>query len=216
MKKILSTATAISVAVAVSTLAVVACSRHDQQPDAETLGAATTRYLSERGDLCLGKNRWPIDVTQHDIDAGSRDARQMPVLERLGLASSGVAEVEVDDEGTVHHMKVRRFDLTEAGRRFYIVHGTAREGGKTVPSRDFCVAHLSLDKVVGWKLQGDDTHRQVLVSYTYQVQAAPWTRDAQVQQVFPVVAGVVHGAGKAQLQETFQWRAPEWVAVEQL
>jgi hypothetical protein len=209
MKMILCTA------VAASTLALVACSR-DTQPNAEILGAATAHYLSERGDLCLGKTRWPIDVTQHDVDAGSRDARQMPVLERLGLVSSGVAEVDMDDEGTVHHMKVRRFDLTEAGRKFYIVHGTASEGGRVVPSHDFCAAHLSLDKVVGWKQQGEGVNRQVLVSYTYRVEAAPWASDAQIEQVFPVVAGVVHGAGKAQLQEAFQWRAPEWVAVDRI
>ncbi|WP_229722436.1 hypothetical protein [Xylophilus rhododendri] len=207
--------TTLSAAALAAALALSACS-HTSEPNAEVLGAATQKYLADRGDLCLGKSRWPIDVTQHDIDVGSRDARQMPALERLGLVASGVAEVDVDDEGTLHHMKVRRFDLTDAGRKFYIVHGTMNQGGKPVPAHDFCAAHLTLDKVVGWKLNGQGAQRQAVVSYTYQVEAAPWTQDSEIQQVFPVVAGVVHGAGKAQLQETFQWRDPQWVAVDQL
>lgn len=212
-KPLLKTAAALASIAALGALG--ACS-HPGEPNAEVLGAATTRYLAERGDLCLAKTRWPIDVTQHEVDVGARNARQLPVLERLGLVSSGVAEVDVDDEGTLHHMKVRRFALTDAGRKFYIAHGTTTEGGKTVPASDFCAAHLSLDKLVSWQVQGTDAQRRAIVNYTYKVDPAPWTQDPEIQSVFPVVAGVVHGAGKAQLQETFQWRAPNWVAVDLL
>ena len=45
---------------------------------------AMNTYLEKRGDLCLAKSSWPIDVTQHEIDIGARNAVQMPVLERLG------------------------------------------------------------------------------------------------------------------------------------
>jgi len=190
--------------------AVLAIAGCHPAPDQATFTAAVNTYLAKRGDLCLGKSAWPIDVTQHEIDAGGRNALQMPVLERLGLARSSVADVVVDDEGTQHAMKVRRFELTDAGRR-YLVQRDAK-------TRDFCAAHLTLDRVVGWTLdrgeRGPDTHARV--TYTYQVEAAPWTRDGEVQKVFPVVAGVVRGAGTAQLEENFVRTDEGWVAVDLL
>jgi len=184
------------------------CTRNDG-PNAEVLGAALHTYLEKRGDLCLAKSAWPIDLTQREIDSGARNALQLPVLERLGLTSSTVAEVDVNDEGTLHHMKVRRYALTEAGRKFYIArdNGGARSG-------DFCAAHLSLDRIVGWELRGSGAQRQAVVTYTYQVAAAPWTKDAEVQKVFPVVAGVIRGAGTAQLQETFAQGDAGWIAID--
>jgi hypothetical protein len=190
--------------------AVLAIAGCHPAPDQATFTAAMNTYLAQRGDLCLGKSAWPIDVTQHEIDVGGRNARQMPPLERLGLVSSSVAEVVVDDEGTKHAMKVRRFELTEAGKR-YLVQRDAK-------TRDFCAAHLALDRVVGWKLdrgeRGPDTH--ALVTYTYRIDAAPWTGDSEIQQVFPVVAGMVRGAGTTQLEENFVRTERGWVAVDLL
>lgn len=198
---------------ALCVLALGACTSADAPSDA-VFGTAVRSYLAQHGDLCLGKNRWPIDVTQHEIDVGGRNARQMPVLERLGLVNSAVAEVDVDDEGTLHHMKVRRFDLSDAGRKYYL----ARDGGKGVPAGqgDFCAAHLGLDRVVGWKIDppGEGRAQRAVVSYTYTVDPAPWTADADVQRVFPVVAGVVRGAGTAQLQESFLRTKDGWVPAD--
>ena len=77
---------------------------------------------------------------------------------------------------------------------------------------DFCAAKLSLDKVVSWDLQ----QRHAVVTYTYKVDAAPWTRDSELQKVFPMVAGVVRGAGTATLQETFTLTDKGWIAVDLL
>jgi hypothetical protein len=211
--KILSMKNKLSMAlVAVALIGLVGlegCTKNDS-PDAEALGTALHAYLAKRGDLCLAKNSWPIDLTQREIDSGARNALQLPVLERLGLARSDVAEVDVDDEGTLHHMKVRRYALTDAGRKFYITRGTA--GGAR--SGDFCAARLSLDRIVGWELHGSGAQRQAVVTYTYRVDAAPWTNDAEVQKVFPVVAGVIRGAGTAQLQETFAHGDAGWIAID--
>jgi len=198
--------------VALTGLAGIEGCTHDDGPNAQALGAALHSYLATRGDLCLAKNTWPIDLTQHEIDSGARNALQLPVLERLGLASSTVAEVDVDDEGTLHHMKVRRYALTDAGRKFYVSRSNA-DGARR---GDFCAAHLSLDRIVGWELHGSGAGRQVVVTYTYRVDAAPWTKDGEVQKVFPVVAGVIRGAGTAQLQETFVRRDAGWIAVDLL
>jgi hypothetical protein len=196
------------VAVALAGLGGLAgCTRNDS-PDTAALDAALHTYLAKRGDLCLAKNTWPIDLTQHEIDSGARNALQLPVLERLGLARSEVAEVDVNDEGTLHHMKVRRYALTDAGRKFYITRGDGARGG------DFCAARLSLDRIVGWELHGSGAQRRAVVTYTYRVDAAPWTKDAEVQKVFPMVAGVIRGAGTAQLQETFARGDAGWIAVD--
>jgi hypothetical protein len=211
MNKTFSAALMVVSLAAISALSACA---HKDEPDADALNAGMKTYLAERGDLCLAKTDWPIDVTQHEVDVGARNARQMPALERLGLVTSGVAEIDVDDEGTLHHMKVRRFMLTDAGRKFYIPRGTKTVGGKAVPVSDFCAAHLRLDKIVGWKMQGAGAERQALVRYTYQVDPAPWTADAEIQAVFPVVAGVVRNAGKAELQEAFRQLDSKWVAID--
>lgn len=188
------------------------------EPDSAVFSIAMQTYLAERGQLCLAKNHWPIDVTQHEVDIGARNALQMPVLERLGLVASSPAEVDADadaDQRTPHLIEVRRYALTDAGRRFYITRASSRRAG-TAPQADFCAAQLSLDRVVGWDLHkaANGTAARAVVTYTYQVEAAPWTSDAEAQKVFPMVAGVVRGAGKAQLQETFVLTAAGWVAAD--
>jgi hypothetical protein len=192
---------------------IAACSRSNE-PNASELAAAMNTYLAERGQLCLGKAAWPIDLTQHEIDVGARNALQMPVLERLGLVTSSVADITVDDEGTLHPMQVRRYVLTDAGRTYYLPRSTAHASNATAPTRDFCAAHLSLDRIVGWDLHRDGSAPVAVVRYTYRVEAAPWTHDAEIQKVFPMVAGVVMGEGKAELQESFTLTSAGWVAVD--
>ena len=205
-------------------LALGGCSR-PADASAKNFGAALTAYLAKRGDLCLAKNHWPIDVTEREIEAGARNAVQLPVLARLGLVESTVAEVDrKDDDDQLHHMKVRRYLLTEAGRKYYILRNAARPDGTQAPQGDLCAAKLSLDKVVRWEEGATAVAtgsvprapKQMVVTYTYKVEPAPWTRDAEAQKVFPVVAGVVRGAGSAQLQETLSLTPSGWVAVDLL
>ena len=202
-------------ALAVAALAT-GCAR-STEPTADQFAAGLKDYLAQRGDLCLAKTDWPIDLTQHEIDSGARNALQLPVLERLQLVSSTVAEVDVkDDNEVLHHMKVRRYALTDSGKQFFITREQPRAGGGKERRGDFCAAKLSLDKVVRWDLTGTGQDRVAVVSYTYQVQAAPWTGDAELRKVFPVVANVIQGAGSAQLQESFRQTPTGWVAVDLL
>lgn len=205
-----------SIAASLLAVSLTGCTR-STEPSADQLAAGMKDYLAKRGDLCLAKTDWPIDLTQHEIDSGARNALQLPVLERLGLASSTVAEVEVKDDNEVsHHMKVRRYALTDDGKHFFIMREQARPDGGKAMRGDFCAAKLSLDKVVRWDLSGTGKDRVAVVSYTYQVQAAPWTGDAELRKVFPVVAQVIQGAGSAQLQESFRQTEAGWVAVDLL
>jgi hypothetical protein len=193
--------------------AAAACTR-SSDPSAAELTSAMNTYLAERGQLCLGKTNWPIDVTQHEVDTGARNALQMPVLERLGLASSSVADITVDDEGTAHEMKVRRYQLTDAGRTYYVKRSQRRASDAQAVG-DFCAARLTLARVVGWDMHpGDGKAPTATVRYTYHVDAAPWTNDPEAQKVFPMVAGVVSGADRAELQESFTHTPTGWVAVD--
>lgn len=167
---------------------------------------AVTAYLATQGDLCLAKTDWPIDVSQREVDTGARNALQMPVLERLGLVRSAPATAQGKDEDTITTVAVRRYTLTDAGRAYYRPHGRA---GRS----DFCAAHLSLDQVVAWDTpRTGASDRQALVTYTYRVDPAPWTRDPEVAKVFPMVARIVHGAGREQLTQGFTLTASGWVA----
>jgi hypothetical protein len=196
-------------------VALIACTR-SPEASREAFSQAMNTYLARRGDLCLAKSAWPIDVTQHEVDVGARNALQMPVLERLGLVSSSVATIDIDDEGTSHRIDVRRYALTDAGRRYVVTRSPVGAASAGPARSDFCAARLSLDKVVDWKLGSDANGglQTATVTYTYRVEAAPWTSDPGIRQVFPVVAGVIRGAGSAQLQETFAATDEGWVAVD--
>lgn len=175
---------------------------------------AMTRYLDQRGDLCLAKFDWPIDVSAQDFKAGTRDAVQMPVLEKLGLVSSSEAAAEKNQEDApAITVPVRRYQLTENGKKYYL----SRRISAQKQVSDFCAAHLKLDQVVSWDLgQQGQSAKEATVTYTYQVEAAPWTNDADARRVFPAVARVIDGAGKAQLREGFTLTPEGWRAKDSL
>src|ERR1700692_3052234 len=102
-----------------SLIALAGCSS-SKEPNAQDLTVGMNHYLESQGNLCLAKNTWPIDVTQREMDAGGRNALQMPVLEKLGLVSSSVATIEVKDEDRSANIKVKRYELTETGKKYYL------------------------------------------------------------------------------------------------
>jgi len=184
----------------------------------DNLSAGIHTYLAKRGDLCLAKNVWPIDVTQKEIDAGGRNAIQMPALERLGLVKASVATVTASEDGRSAEILVRRYELSDEGKKLYLkkeMRSLKSDGEFKIQQVDFCVAKLSLDQVVGWEAQKSSAGNQtVLVNYTYKIDAAPWTQVAEIQRVFPMVARMIQGAGKVQLQETLKLTPQGWVALD--
>ncbi len=181
------------------------------QPGNKALHAALTRYLAQWGDLCVGKFEWPIDVAPGDAEAGSRDAVQLPVMERLGLvASERGMVVRKDADGVEHEVPVQRYSLTETGRKAYVARAraTVTPAGATITRPgDFCVARLKLDKVTGWDAA------QSTASYTYKVTAAQWMSDPAMRQVFPMVAYVLQGEGKLQMKQRLRRENNSWVPV---
>jgi hypothetical protein len=188
------------------------------EPNMQNFTRSINQYLGERGRLCLAKYDWPIAVTAAEQASRSRDAVQMPVLEKLGLAKgTDVSSEGTGEDGAKVVLQTRQYELTDEGRKFYIhspvVVATA---GRTVTHpADFCVATLTLDKVVGWETpQTHDGVTRTSVLYTYKIDPAAWTRDADFRRVFPMVARVVEGAGVMQLREGVQLTKDGWTAEE--
>ena len=175
----------------------------------ENFTRGTVAYLAARGELCLGKE-FPLDVTEREFASGARNAVQMPALEHLGLVTSAHTMGQVTSEDGPVAVPVTRFSLTDTGRQYYRVRAGAAEGEKQ--HGDLCVAKLSLNEVVSFEMAEDK--RSAVVSYTYHVEAAPWTRVPEVKAVFPAVDRVVAGAETALLKEGFTLTKAGWVANE--
>jgi hypothetical protein len=182
---------------------------------------AVKQYLNEHGDLCVGKYTWPRFVTEEDRRAGSNDALQMPVLERLGLVESADVPVPLTQatvtEATAGSAPAKRYSLTAKGREFYLQKKLTILGAHDRPverAADFCVARLSLDKVVRWSSPEEaHGHVETVVSYTYKVKPADWMVDPEARKVFPVVDRIIHGEGNALMTATLQVQNGKWVPV---
>jgi hypothetical protein len=184
--------------------------------DAATFTRAVAGYLERRGDLCLSRPVWPIDVPEGAAEGP--DAVQLPELERLGVVTSTL--VDERQGGVATPFRVRRYRLTAEGRKHYLDRDTrqpaALEDGRASAHADFCVVAVELGKVTRWDVQRGGASRTALVSYTYGVDAPAWTRDARFQRVFPAVARLIVGAGSAELVEGFTLTPAGWTPNELL
>jgi hypothetical protein len=174
-------------------------------PSQKELTGAVQTFLADHGDLCLAKYSWPRDVTPADEQAGSNDAKQLPVLERLGVVRS----VEI--------ATTRRYSLTAKGRQYYLRKKHVVLGPHDQPTEhdaDFCVAHLTLDKVVKWSPPEPlHDHLETVVRYTYHIKSADWMQDPAARAVFPVVDRIIRGQGSLLMSATVQLQGDKWVPV---
>jgi len=170
-----------------------------------------SKYLAQRGDVCVGKFDWPIDVAPGDAEAGSRDAVQLPVLQQLGLVEAVEGMVtRINAEGVSQEVPVQRYSLTEAGKKFYLKRETTTvspTGEKIERQGDFCVGKLSLVRLVAWDAVTETA------SYTYKFAAASWMREATAQQAFPMIAYIMKGEGQLQMKQRLRLDHGRWVGV---
>jgi DNA-binding PadR family transcriptional regulator len=178
-------------------------------PSEKDLAPAVEAFLADHGDLCLAWYTWPRELTAEQQHSGLNEAVQLPVLERLGLVKS--TEVSGGSGPT------RRYSLTAKGRRYYLQKKRITLGLHGEPQAhdaDFCVAQLSLDKVIKWTppepLHG---HVETLVKYTYRIKPADWMSDDEARKVFPMVDRIIRGAGKLEMTATVQQQNGRWVPV---
>jgi len=188
------------------------------QPDGrvasrEAFEAGLRTFLADGHDqVCLGLYDWPIDLTEAEAGAHSRHAVQLPVFEKLGLARSEVVAVPASHDNP--DGAIKRYSLTDEGRKYYHAHAyQSRDGG--THRNDFCVARISVKRVEDWRLdQRDARHPSAMVSYSYHVEPAPWLQDPDAQRVLPMVAKVIGGAdGALQMHQGFTLGDHGWVAV---
>ncbi len=229
MMKAMKTSVWITVAAACVVGGVAEASTAPSRP---LMTQAVKQYLNEHGDLCVGKPTWPRFVTEDDRQAGSNDALQMPVLERLGLVESAEVPSIPGAQGAGAEAAaasapaaatgaaagpIKRYSLTAKGRQFYLQKKMTTLGAHDKPierDADFCVAHLSLDKVVKWSPPEDaHGHVETLVAYTYNIKFADWMNDPEARKVFPVVDRIVRGEGKVLMTATVQAQDGKWVPV---
>jgi len=183
-------------------------------PEQKALHRELVKYLAKQGQLCLGKFDWPIDVSQQDIQENTRDAVQLPVLEKLGLVTSTVTDAQrigIDDN-LVHTIAVKRYELTSAGRKSYLDKDNTRGSGaaQVKHRKDLCAAKLTLDKIVRW--EPTDVGLGT-VFYTYHVTAVPWALSADALEVFPMIDKIVKGQGTLQLSQRMQLGKEGWTPV---
>lgn len=203
-------------------LAALLAACQDQQalqPTRANFTAAVADYLAQRGHLCVAKYDWPITVTDADRKAHSLDARQMPVMEMLGLVASHDASVSrTSAEGVPATTPAREYALTAAGRKYYlhvpVVVVTPTQ--HVTHAADFCVARLSLDRVFGWETPrtiGGRTVSSVLFSYRI-TDPAPWMATQDARSAFPLAMRAIDNAGTLQLRLGVHLAAQGWVADE--
>jgi hypothetical protein len=208
-------------------------------PGQKELTEAVTAFLGDHGDLCMAKYTWPRDVTPGDESTDRNDAVQLPVLERLGVVRS--VEIPVPSRAMAvsdtHPAapassqpgassqtsqlppaeSTRRYSLTEKGQQYYLKKKHTIIGPHDLPTEhdaDFCVAHLTLDKVVKWSPPEPVHNRlQTVVRYTYHVKAADWMSDPDAQKVFPIVDRIIRGDGSRMMSATVALEDGKWVPV---
>ena len=198
-------------------------------PTPRQLAQAVKAFLADHGDLCMAKYTWPRDVTPGDEKNDPNDAVQLPVLERLGVVQS--AEIRVPKETVASAVQTsasvpplptsvevtKRYSLTEKGRKYYLQKKhtiIGRHDYVVEHDADFCVAHLTLDKVVKWSPpEPAHNHLETVVRYTYHVKAADWMSDPEAQKVFPIADRIIRGDGSMMMSATVALQDGKWVPV---
>ncbi len=208
--------TKLLIALGLLCLSNIAFAKNANEPDQKSMRTALEKYLALQGNFCLGKFDWPIDVSETEFAIKTKDALQMPVLEKLGLVAADNAEAMRKVGDTELSVPVKRYTLTEAGKAFYLPKQTVTTaaGKKILHMQDFCAGKLSLNKIVRWdKLQSQGDTQVTTATYTFKIAAAKWTHDPEIQKVFPMLALVVNGEGTMQLKQQFRLDGKSWVPV---
>jgi len=199
---------------ALAVLAVLAACGNPQKAgaDVQAMAEPMNAYLAAHGDLCLAKPHWPIDVPADEAGTRSRNGVQMPVLEQVGLVTAAPVSIEAREERPAS--EGIRYTLTDEGRKYLHARQALADAAPRAGAgqQDFCAAHLSLARIVSVTPHTDDKGGlHTLVTYTYKIDAAPWTQDPRVQHVFPMLDRVVRGAGVMELQQNFRHTQAGWV-----
>lgn len=214
-----------SVACVMSLVLLLAGCGSKNDASERNFSAAVTHYLDDNGDLCLDVGPFPVDVSDTDLKLQASEpaghASRMAALQRAGLVGSIDVSLGqlgfVDNRPTGHRLRVRRYDLTTAGRDAYrkIVADEIAASGKKEPERgDICYGKLALEKVTGWDGPAQvDGKQEASVRYTYKVASlSEWAKVPAIGTAFPYVTNTVAGAGEQPLTTLMILTDKGWAA----
>ena len=183
----------------------------------KNLSEATNAYLVKKGQLCLGlASKWPVDLQDSDRGQGIVRGSQMAALEKAGLVRSHEAETEVMPLSGARPVKVKvlRYELTDAGKKFYREKEVPGLIGEKESRGDICFGQQALDTVV--KTEGPITvadKKELTLYYTYKIEnLADWAKSPDVQNVFPGIVSTINGAGKTTLNQNLILTDHGWEA----
>ncbi len=176
----------------------------------ETMGAAIGQYLAKNGDLCLSLNKWPVEVSEHETNHEKMlphgIARQMSTLKMFGLVAETEGEIDqlIGKTPTGRKFKVRTFNLTDEGKKFYrpeVVQHAALSGANPKVKGDLCYGNKAVAKVVKLDaLPESGPDKEYNVRYLYKVDGlAPWATQPEFQKTFPGAANIIKDAEKKQM-----------------
>lgn len=190
----------------------------------KNFGAALTQYFEKKGELCLGTNRWPVDVNEVDrqpqraFPGGTAD--QMAALEAVGLVKGEDIELQgTNFDGRPNGLKfrVRRYTLSDAAKPFARDKEVTQIGPgnqTTTKLTDLCWGRKTLDKVVKWEgpmKLGD--YQEARVTYTYRISdLADWAKKPELQAAFGSLKVLIAGAGSNQDKHGLKLTSQGWEA----
>ena len=147
-------------------------------------------------------------------------ANEVRALEHVGLVAGTVEEREQRDvlgRAVGRKSMIKRYQVTEAGKQFYREKEKpvlTMESIKKIPTGRLCYGTKALDRVVNWDGPHAFGDGQIAsVTYTYQVKdLAEWATTPEIQAAFLVVAQIIAGAGKQELEHSMILTNEGWEA----
>ncbi len=174
-----------------------------KKPNAANFTNAINQYLTKHGQECTYfAQALPIDVPASELKDQSGTPTQMAALEKAGLVRGS------DTTAVIHGMMgalgasaprpVRRYDLTDTGRKYFQV-----KPGTLGQSSAFCYGQEEVDSIVKWDEPTTQDGTSVTeVTYTYKFQQlADWAKQPDVDQAFSAIKSTVEQAGTNQVVE---------------
>lgn len=174
---------------AVLTLSIAGCDNY--KADFEK---AISQDLEITGNLCLGIQKWPIEVTAFDMRMKSRKALTFSYLEVEGLVRS---------EDTV---------IVAGGLRIPAALYTPSERAKPfMIGPDICWGKRVLAEVVKWDgPMSSGGYKEAVVQYTYQVMPMNWVVNSGITYHYPEMNLIHQGPQKA--EATLKLSSAGWEA----
>ncbi len=177
------------------TLLLTACNDPKALNSQNFQNALNQNFMQKEG-ACTQVQKFPLDVVENLVDEDTN--RELNALEKVGLVVSVEQQKPIVSIGDLSmQVKVRHYELTENGKKFY----------QPIPQADnfakLCFAGMRVDKIVEWTEPVAASGEMVTtVTYTYKlVDIADWSKNPEIQNVFPAIKNIISDASKRQLRQ---------------